>query len=116
MLADGSFVEELRAEGLPVEDLLSDAAEMAVASTPARRSKPFKVGLIGGLGPAATVDLYDKIVKATPAKTDQEHIKLVVEQNPQIPDRTACLLNGGEDPTLALFIVHSVWKPMVAAH
>ena len=49
------------------------------------------------------MDLYDKIVKATPAKTDQEHIKLVVEQNPQIPDRTACLLNGGEDPTLALF-------------
>lgn len=97
------FVEELRAEGLPVEDLLSDAAEMAVVSTPARRPKPFKVGLIGGLGPAATVDLYDKIVKATPAKTDQEHIKLVVEQNPQIPDRTACLLNGGEDPTLALF-------------
>ena len=65
--------------------------------------KPFKVGLIGGLGPAATVDLYDKIVKATPAKTDQEHIKLVVEQNPQIPDRTDALLNGATDPTLALY-------------
>ena len=48
-------------------------------------------------------DLYDKIVKATPAKTDQEHIKLVVEQNPQIPDRTAALLHGGEDPTIALY-------------
>ena len=78
------FVEELRAEGLPVEDLLSDAAEMAVASTPARRPKPFKVGLIGGLGPAATVDLYDKIVKATPAKTGQEHTKLVIGQNRQL--------------------------------
>ncbi|HBN73639.1 MAG TPA: hypothetical protein DD376_02575 [Sutterella sp.] len=65
--------------------------------------KGFKVGMIGGLGPAATVDLYDKIVKATPAKTDQEHIKLVVEQNPQIPDRTAALLSGGVDPTLALY-------------
>ncbi len=65
--------------------------------------KPFKVGLIGGLGPAATVDLYNKIVKATPAKTDQEHIKLVVEQNPQIPDRTAALLNNATDPTLALY-------------
>ena len=97
------FAEELRAEGLPVEDLLKDAAIAAVKATPARRPKPFKVGLIGGLGPAATVDLYDKIVKATPAKNDQEHIKLVVEQNPQIPDRTACLLKGGEDPTLAMF-------------
>ena len=57
--------------------------------------------MIGGLGPAATVDLYDKIVKATPAKTDQEHFKLVVEQNPQIPDRTKCLLEGGDNPTLS---------------
>jgi len=65
--------------------------------------KGFKIGMIGGLGPAATVDLYDKIVKATPAKNDQEHIKLVVEQNPQIPDRTAALLRGGVDPTLALY-------------
>ena len=59
--------------------------------------------MIGGLGPAATVDLYDKIVKATPAKTDQEHFKLVVEQNPQIPDRTKCLLEGGDNPTLSMY-------------
>lgn len=66
-------------------------------------NKPFKVGMIGGLGPAATVDLYDKITRFTPAKTDQEHIKVVVEQNPQTADRTACLLHGGDDPTLALY-------------
>lgn len=96
-------VEELREGGLPVADILRDAAREALLATPARRPRPFKVGLIGGLGPAATVDLYDKIVRATPAKIDQEHIKLVVEQNPQIPDRTACLLGDGEDPTLALF-------------
>ncbi|MBS5492936.1 MAG: aspartate/glutamate racemase family protein [Sutterella wadsworthensis] len=93
----------LKAEGLPFVDILSLAAKKAVAETPARLPKPFKVGLIGGLGPAATVDLYDKIVKATPAKNDQEHFKLVVEQNPQIPDRTACLLKGGDDPTLAMY-------------
>lgn len=45
--------------------------------------KPFKIGIVGGLGPAATVDLYDKITKATPAKNDQEHIKVAVEQNPR---------------------------------
>ena len=97
------FAEELRLRGLPVIDVLRNAAIEAVKATPKRLPKPFKVGLIGGLGPAATVDLYDKIVKATPAKTDQEHIKVVVEQNPQIPDRTAALLQGGVDPTLALF-------------
>ena len=93
----------LKADGLPVIDVLSLAARKAVTETPARLPKPFKVGLIGGLGPAATVDLYDKIVKATPAKNDQEHFKLVVEQNPQIADRTACLLKGGADPTLAMY-------------
>lgn len=63
----------------------------------------YKIGVVGGLGPAATVDLYDKITRLTPAKNDQEHFKLVVEQNPQTPDRTAALLDGGIDPTLALF-------------
>ena len=79
------------------------AGDYAVSKTWQRLPKPFKVGMIGGLGPAATVDLYDKITRFTPAKTDQEHIKVVVEQNPQIADRTACLLHGGDDPTLALY-------------
>ena len=94
---------DLMKEGIPAIDILSLAAQKAVAETPARLPKPFKVGLIGGLGPAATVDLYDKIVRQTPAKNDQEHFKLVVEQNPQIPDRTAAILAGGADPTLAMY-------------
>lgn len=97
------FVEPLSAAGLPLFNALKSAAEAAARMPQRHLPKPFKVGMIGGLGPAATVDLYDKIVKATPAKTDQEHIKLVVEQNPQIPDRTAALLHGGVDPTLALY-------------
>lgn len=78
-------------------------AHAILSADPRPLPKPFKVGMIGGLGPAATVDLYDKIVKATPAKNDQEHFKLVVEQNPQIPDRTKCLLEGGANPTLAMY-------------
>lgn len=89
---------ELIAQGMPIVDILTSAAHKAIDETPVRSPKPFKVGLIGGLGPAATVDLYDKIVKATPAKNDQEHFKLVVEQNPQIADRTARLLKGGAIP------------------
>ena len=88
-----------KGEPLPVEDY----AEKLLSTCDALPVKPYKVGLIGGLGPAATVDLYDKIVKATPATTDQEHIRLVVEQNPQIPDRTKALLEVGADPTLALY-------------
>jgi aspartate racemase len=60
------------------------------------------VGIIGGLGPAATVDIFDKIVKHTPANRDQDHIKIIIENNPQIPDRTAALYGNGEDPSIAL--------------
>jgi aspartate racemase len=62
----------------------------------------FKLGIVGGIGPAATVDFMSKIIRNTDARCDQEHLRLVVEHNPQIPDRSANLLGGGEDPTQAL--------------
>ncbi|HXE77337.1 MAG TPA: amino acid racemase [Rhodanobacter sp.] len=60
------------------------------------------LGLLGGMGPAATVDVLDKIVKATPAARDQEHIPILVRCIPQIPDRTAALLGRGPSPVDAL--------------
>jgi aspartate racemase len=56
-------------------------------------------GILGGMGPAATADLYQKIIAATPATRDQEHIPVVIWADPTVPDRTAALLDGGEDPT-----------------
>ncbi|MDD2573765.1 MAG: amino acid racemase [Bacillota bacterium] len=56
------------------------------------------VGILGGMGPEATVDLSQKVLKATPAKTDQEHLRIIIDCNSKIPDRTAYILEGGEDP------------------
>jgi aspartate racemase len=56
------------------------------------------VGILGGMGPEATADLFMKIVKATPAKKDQEHLRVVMDSNPKIPDRTAFILGKGDDP------------------
>jgi aspartate racemase len=56
------------------------------------------IGIIGGMGPAATLDLFNKILKATPAKRDQDHIHIIIDNFPQIPDRTAFLLGKGENP------------------
>jgi aspartate racemase len=50
------------------------------------------VGIIGGMGAAATADLFGKIVALTDAKRDSEHIPLLIDNNTQIPDRTAFLL------------------------
>jgi len=57
------------------------------------------VGVLGGMGPAATADFYRKLVEATPATTDQQHLQVVVWSDPTIPDRTAALLDGGTDPS-----------------
>jgi len=56
------------------------------------------VGIIGGMGPLATIDLYTKIVKYTNAKTDQENLHVVIDSYPQIPDRTKYLKGEGENP------------------
>ena len=60
---------------------------------------PLTLGILGGMGPAATVDLFDRIVRATPAQRDQDHIPILIVNDPSIPDRTAAILHGGEDPT-----------------
>jgi aspartate racemase len=58
------------------------------------------VGIIGGMGPEATVDLMRRVVAKTPAEDDQDHVHLVVESNPKIPSRIAHLIEGtGADPT-----------------
>ncbi len=57
-----------------------------------------RVGVIGGMGPEATLDLLSKIIRCTPANCDQEHIPLLVDICPQIPDRTKFLVENGEDP------------------
>lgn len=56
------------------------------------------IGIIGGMGPLATADLFRKIVEHTDAKSDQEHLRVLIDSNTNIPDRTAALLRGGKDP------------------
>lgn len=56
------------------------------------------IGIIGGMGPLATADLYLKITNMTEAAKDQDHVHIVIDSNPKIPDRTAYILGEGESP------------------
>lgn len=56
------------------------------------------IGIIGGMGPMATVDLMQKIILSTDAQEDQEHIPILVDNNTNIPDRTAAILGQGPSP------------------
>jgi aspartate racemase len=58
------------------------------------------VGIIGGMGPEATVELMRRIIAQTPADDDQDHVHVIVESNPKIPSRIAHLIaRTGADPT-----------------
>ena len=56
------------------------------------------LGILGGMGPAATADLFAKVTAMTKAGSDGEHLRVIIDSNAAIPDRTAAILSGGEDP------------------
>ena len=56
------------------------------------------VGILGGMGPMATCDLMKKVIEFTDASCDQEHIHILVDNNTNIPDRTAAIVGNGADP------------------
>ena len=60
------------------------------------------IGILGGMGPEATLECYSNIIKSTPAKTDQEHLRVVIDANPRVPDRTAAIIGQGESPLTIL--------------
>ena len=53
------------------------------------------IGILGGMGPEATLDLFAKIIAHTPAARDQDHLRVVIDSNPKVPDRTAAILREG---------------------
>lgn len=57
-----------------------------------------KLGVVGGMGPQATVQFYQRIVDLTDARCDQEHLPMLILSDPQMPDRTAALLSGDREP------------------
>ena len=62
------------------------------------KAKKKTVGIVGGMGPMATVDLFRRIVALTEAHTDADHIRILIDNRPEIPDRTAAILAGEDTP------------------
>jgi len=56
------------------------------------------VGVIGGMGPAATVEFAARVQALTPAARDQDHLRLIIDCNPEVPDRNAAVAGEGPSP------------------
>lgn len=57
-----------------------------------------RLGILGGMGPAASAEYVVRLIEQTPAACDQEHIPFVLWNNPQIPDRSTSMRNGDDAP------------------
>ena len=56
------------------------------------------IGILGGMGPEATVYMFNLLIKKTEVKKDQDHIRVVILSDPGVPPRTEAVLGDGPSP------------------
>jgi aspartate racemase len=56
------------------------------------------IGVLGGMGPLATADFFNKVISETPAKGDADHVPLLIQSDPRIASRPAAILGDGRSP------------------
>ncbi len=56
------------------------------------------IGVLGGMGPLATLDFFSKVLAATPAKGDADHVPMLIQTDPRIPARPLAILSAGTSP------------------
>lgn len=56
------------------------------------------IGILGGMGPYTTIDMFRRLVDLTPAKKDWEHLRIIIDNNPKIPSRSRAILYGEASP------------------
>ncbi|MGH8185191.1 MAG: aspartate/glutamate racemase family protein, partial [Steroidobacteraceae bacterium] len=64
--------------------------------------RPQVLGVLGGMGPLATADFLAKLIRATPAARDQDHLPVIICSFPNIPDRTEAIMSGGPSPLASM--------------
>ncbi|MGE0798802.1 MAG: aspartate/glutamate racemase family protein [Lautropia sp.] len=60
------------------------------------------LGVLGGMGPEATADFLAKLVRATPVAAEQDHLRVLVDSNPKVPDRNKAIAGTGPSPNRIL--------------
>lgn len=79
-------------------------------------AKPFLLGVLGGMGPLATLDFQHKLLDATPADSDQQQLPSVVWNVPQVADRQKALAGLGPSPLPQLLLGIETLNQAGASH
>jgi aspartate racemase len=59
------------------------------------QNRELVVGVMGGLGPEATLDFYGKLLQHSHAATDQQHLHVIIDSNPKVPNRNDAIAGRG---------------------
>jgi len=62
------------------------------------------LGIIGGVGPLATMFIGEMIVRRTKAMKDQEHLHTIIDNDTNIPDRTAFILDSTKENPVPVIV------------
>jgi len=73
--------------------------EMKKPTAAEARLRPDLLGVIGGMGPLATVDFLSKLIALTPAEKDPDHVPVIVSSEPQIPSRPRAYFDPDDNPS-----------------
>ncbi len=65
-------------------------------------AKPLTMGVLGGMGPHSTWEFYGRVLHHTSAKADQDHLRVLIDSNPLVPDRNAAHRGEGPSPLPAI--------------
>ncbi len=60
------------------------------------------IGVLGGMGPQATADFLSKLVAATPVEREQDHLRVLIDCNPKVPERNGAVAGRSESPEQVL--------------
>ena len=77
---------------------------MSVKNRAGGASSGRKIGILGGMGPEATALLFKRIIAATPAQDDSDHIPLLIDNDPQVPSRIAALIENRAMPDPGIYL------------
>ena len=91
-----------RACGVSMAKTTNTAIHPLTKTTETTETTAKTVGVLGGLGPAATADFFSKLVTATPAATDQDHLHIIIDNNPKVPNRNEAVAGTGVSPAPVL--------------
>ncbi len=72
------------------------------------------IGVIGGLGPAATMDFCHRIIQLTPITCEQDHLQILIDNNPKAPNRNHAIAGTGESPA-GCFLRSARWLESAGA-